>query len=94
MSTGAIVATGAPDELGERRAGMTTIRFRVDPARAADLGVVPEGDGRVAIETKEPVSVVNRLTTEALRLGIEMANLEITRMTLEEAYLRLVSPHE
>jgi ABC-2 type transport system ATP-binding protein len=90
MSRGSIVASGSPDDLGERRAGTTTIRFRIAPQRAHELGVETNGDGGVEISSTDPVPVVARLTSEAVRLGIAMTGLEVSRLTLEEAYLRLV----
>ncbi|HJQ78136.1 MAG TPA: ABC transporter ATP-binding protein [Acidimicrobiia bacterium] len=89
MSRGSIVASGPPDDLGDRSTGSTTIRFKVDPARANDLGVGANG-GAVVIETDDPVPMINRITGDALRLGIAIEGLELTRPTLEEAYLRLV----
>ena len=90
MARGTIVASGPPDDLGERKAGTTTIRFRIDPARAGDLGVESAADGAVELSTTDPVPMVARLTSEAVRQGIAMSALEVSRLTLEEAYLRLL----
>lgn len=89
MTDGRIVADGPPDQIGERSEGVSTIAFTIEPADAATLGVEARG-GRVEIETEDPVRVVNRLTSIALDAGIEMRNLEISGLTLEEAYLKLV----
>ena len=94
MTDGRIVANGAPDDLGDRRAGTSTIGFRVDPARAHELGVPSDGSGRVELETDEPVKTIHGITDRALRAGIELTGLEVRRLTLEEAYLRLVTPDE
>jgi ABC-2 type transport system ATP-binding protein len=89
MSRGSIVASGPPDDLGERSSGSTIIRFKVDPSRVGELGV-DATDGIVIIETNDPVPLINRITGDALRLDIAIDGLEISRLTLEEAYLRLV----
>lgn len=90
MANGAIQASGHPDDLGERSAGTTTIRFRVDPASVADLGVEPGGNGLVEISTDDPVPVLARITAAAVEKNIPVSGLEVSRLTLEEAYLRLV----
>lgn len=90
MAQGQIVASGHPDDLGERTAGSTTIRFRVAPADGASLGVEPGPNGLVEIVSDDPVPEVARITSTAVAQGITIASLEVTRLTLEEAYLRLV----
>lgn len=94
MARGKIVASGPPDQLGERNAGISTIRFSVDSAHAGGLGLNPGDNGRVEIETQDPVRAINELTSKALENDIELINLEVTRITLEEAYLRLVTSDE
>ncbi|MGD2060540.1 MAG: ABC transporter ATP-binding protein [Acidimicrobiia bacterium] len=93
MADGRIVADGSPDQIGERSAGGSTITFTIDPADASTLGVEPAGGGRVTIETEDPVRIINQLTSAALGNGIELRQLEVSRLTLEEAYLRLVGGH-
>jgi ABC-2 type transport system ATP-binding protein len=92
MAEGLIAADGPPDDLGDRREGRTTITFRVDPSRAADIGVTADTEGKVEIETDDPVTAVHDLTSGALRARIEIYGLEVRKLTLEEAYLRLVAP--
>lgn len=91
MSGGRIVANGHPDDLGERRAGNTTIRFRVGGDEAAALRVTPDDTGLVEIVTEDPVPDLARITSMAVQGGITLSGLEVTRLTLEEAYLRLLS---
>jgi ABC-2 type transport system ATP-binding protein len=93
MAGGRIVADGPPDTLGERNPGVATISFTVDPLRATDLGMEAV-DGRVEIETDDPVRTIHEITTKALDNDIPLRNLEVSRLSLEEAYLRLVSPRE
>ncbi len=90
MAQGAIRADGHPDDLGERSAGRTTIRFRVELDSAAELGVEPDSNGLVEISTDNPVPVLARITWTATEMGIPISGLEVNRLTLEEAYLRLV----
>ena len=94
MAGGLIVADGPPDTLGERNPGVATISFSVDPLRATDLGMVAVDGGRVEIETDDPVRTIHEITTRALDNDIPLRNLEVSRLSLEEAYLRLVSPRE
>lgn len=90
MSRGVIVASGTPDQLGERGAGRTTIRFQVSPELAGALGVEANGDGTVQIEVDDPVPVLARITSTAMERRIPLNGLEVNRVTLEDAYLRLV----
>lgn len=94
MARGAIVASGPPDELGDRNANVTTIRFTVDPASASSLGVQAGESGRVEVETTEALTTIHSITSKALDLGVELHNLEMTKLTLEQAYLRLVDGDE
>lgn len=90
ISHGQIVASGSPDQLGDRRSQRATIRFSIESSAAGALGVDADHDGKVAIETEDAVQVINDITTRALRAGLALEGLEITRMSLEDAYLRLV----
>lgn len=90
MANGSIVASGPPDDLGERNTGRTTIRFRVERADAVPLGVDPGPNGLVEIVSDDPVPLVARITSTAVARGITISGLEVNRLTLEEAYLRLV----
>lgn len=94
MAGGLIVADGPPDTLGERNPGVATISFSIDPLRATDLGMVAVDGGRVEIETDDPVRTIHEITTKALDNDVPLRNLEVSRLSLEEAYLRLVSPRE
>lgn len=91
MSKGEIVASGSPDDLGERRSGISTIRFRIDPTMAGALGVEADAGGWVLTETHDPIRMVNELTGRALSAGITIEDFEVGKITLEEAYLRLVT---
>lgn len=95
IAGGQIVASGAPDELGDRRAGSTTVRFRVGgPQDAERLGVEADQTGHVAIEVDDPIPFINRVTSLALANEIDLEKFEVSRLSLEEAYLRLVTGDE
>ena len=78
IAAGRIVAQGTPEDLGEREAGETTIRYRLQ--------------GREVVrQTKTPVQTLHELTSEALANGEELEGLEVTRPSLEDVYLELTA---
>ena len=96
IAAGRIVAEGTTDELGGRDREASTVSFVLPAALSVtDLpelpGVVPQlGDaGRVELHTGVPTSVLATLTGWASERGLELAELEVHRPTLEEIYLRL-----
>ncbi len=76
IAAGEVVARGAPEELGNRRAQPATISYRRDGEE-------------VAVRTTTPVRTLNELTGEALEQGLELENLEVRRPSLEDVYLEL-----
>ncbi len=92
INAGRIVAEGTPEALGGRDVGEATIHFRLSPATALDdlpvTGATTVGDV-VEIKTDSEVEVLARLTTWALRDGIDLIGLTVERLTLEDVYLRL-----
>jgi ABC-2 type transport system ATP-binding protein len=89
---GRIVAEGPPGSLGDRHLARTRIRFRVaDGARRSiPVDVVGLPDGSLEVRTPEPTRVLHELTGWALQQGIELEELQVTRPTLEDAYLELI----
>ena len=81
IAAGQIVARGTPEDLGERDAGETTIRYRA------------KGE-EVVLETKTPVQTLHELTSKALANGEELEGLEVTRPSLEDVYLQLTANSE
>ncbi len=76
IAAGRIVARGTPEDLGERDAGETTIRYR--------------SNGReVVLQTTTPVETLHELTEKALAAGEDLEGLEVTRPSLEDVYLEL-----
>jgi ABC-2 type transport system ATP-binding protein len=82
IAGGEIVARGTPEDLGDRASRPTTISYRgTDGAQ-------------VALSTATPVQTLNELTGRALAEGLELANLEVRRPTLEDVYLELTEQGE
>ena len=76
IAAGQIVAQGTPEDLGERDAGETTIRYR-------------QNGREVVLQTTTPVQTLHELTEKALAAGEELEGLEVTRPSLEDVYLEL-----
>jgi ABC-2 type transport system ATP-binding protein len=81
IAAGQTVAQGTPEDLGERDAGETTIRYRV-------------GGREVSLQTNQPVKALNELTSKALANGEALEGLEVTRPSLEDVYLELTGAAE
>ncbi len=99
ISGGRIVATGTPDSIGGRAVSEATVRFRLpDGMTIADLpvGMSPTEPttrpGAIELTTTEEVNVVHRLTSWAIDNHVALQGLTVTRLTLEEVYLRLTAP--
>jgi ABC-2 type transport system ATP-binding protein len=75
LRDGEIAALGRPGEL-TGALPPTEIRYRQDGEE-------------VVVHTDEPTRVLNELTAEALRNGVELEALEVRRPSLEDVYLSL-----
>ena len=90
MAAGRIVGTGTVDELISSGAQVSRIRFRLP-----DRVVPPESLGaqREAavwrLETATPTRALHDLTSWAVGASVELADLEVTRRSLEDIYLEL-----
>jgi ABC-2 type transport system ATP-binding protein len=99
IAGGQIVATGTPDSIGGRAVSEATIRFRLpDGMTTTDL---PAGisaaepttrSGAIELTTTHEIDVVHRLTSWAIDNHVALQGLTVTRLTLEEVYLRLTAP--
>jgi ABC-2 type transport system ATP-binding protein len=92
MASGQIVATGTPDSIGGRDAGMVTIRFRLpDGVSATELPVpaVTASGREIEIRTEDELPVLHALTGWAIGRQIGLPGLSVRRVTLEDVYLRL-----
>ena len=76
ISRGQVVASGTPDDLGDRESLPTTISYRL-------------AGEEVSVETTTPVADLHQLTERAISRGLELEGLEVTRPNLEDVYLSL-----
>ena len=93
MVAGRLVAIDAPADLIAREQG-AVIRFRLPPGTGPDglptlTGPVVADDGVVTIESARPTADLQEVTSWAVQQGVELADLSLTRATLEDVYLRL-----
>jgi ABC-2 type transport system ATP-binding protein len=79
LRDGKIAALGRPGEL-TGALPPTEIRYR-------------QNGEEVVVHTDEPTRVLNELTAEALRNGVELEALEVRRPSLEDVYLSLTQEH-
>jgi ABC-2 type transport system ATP-binding protein len=91
IAGGRVVADAPPSEIGARRS-QCEIRFRAPTgASVADAPVTVDVRGDTwVVATDAPESALHALTGWALDRAIELADLEVHRPTLEEAYLEVV----
>jgi ABC-2 type transport system ATP-binding protein len=94
---GQIVAEGAPAHLVSLEAH-TTVRFRHPEAAPGLLDGIDNAhgaaNGLVTIETNAPTALLYELTRRAREQALELADLTVSRPTLEDIYLRLVAEPE
>jgi ABC-2 type transport system ATP-binding protein len=94
MRDGVIVATGTPATLGGRNRAHATIGFTlpegVDLADVAPDATVDE-HGHVLLGSASPMADLHALTGRAIALGLELADIEVRRPTLEDVYLELTA---
>jgi ABC-2 type transport system ATP-binding protein len=76
ISRGKVVASGTPEDLGDRESLPTTISYRL-------------GGEEVSVQTRTPVADLHELTGRAVAQGLELEALEVTRPNLEDVYLSL-----
>jgi ABC-2 type transport system ATP-binding protein len=88
---GRIVAEGPPSRLTADMSSATTVTFNLPDGASPppELSARPDGTGRWRLETAEPTSALHLLTSWALGTGIEIAELSVTRASLEDVYLKL-----
>ena len=92
---GRVVAEGVPAEIGGRRTS-GEIRFRLPPSVAGDLpgavsGEVSVDAGSVVVRGPSLVADLHVLTGWALERGLDLADLRVSRPTLEDVYLELTA---
>jgi len=96
IADGRIVAQGTPDMLGGRKTMPATISFTLPnglgsaklPPRLRELAAA-RSDGRIVLETQEPLVDVKALADWALSRGLDLPDLDVRRPSLEDVYLQL-----
>ncbi len=96
IAQGRIVAEGAPDTLGGRDAGASSVRFSLSGGSE-----LPEGFGArrtgdaYELRTDTPTRTLHALTDWALSADVELVGLDVSPRSLEDVYLSLTgSPLE
>jgi len=92
ISSGKVVAEGTPDTLAGRQTQTTMVRFRIagQVELPEFLRATTHVDGEeVEIETADPTRTLYDLTSWAVQMGVTLESLEVTRPTLEDAYLAI-----
>jgi len=92
IAAGKIVAEGTPDTLAGREKAAAIVRFQM-PANAALPAALRQAvridNGIVGLETNDPTRTMYELTSWAVQAGISLDGLELTRPSLEDAYLEI-----
>jgi len=94
IAAGRIVAEGPPESIGGRADADAQVRFVLtDGVGIAELPVAAEdeGDGMVVVTTPTPTAVLRTLTAWAIDHGGELAQLTVTRPSLDDIYVALTS---
>ncbi len=96
IAEGEIVAEGTPQTLGGRATSAIEITLTLPPGiTLADLPealarrAITRTGGRVTVSATTVASDLHTLTGWALARGLELADLEVHRSTLEDVYLQL-----
>jgi len=91
IAAGKIVAEGTPQTLGGRERMSVRISFTLPDGVASGELPLPAAaqDGRVAIESANPLADVKALADWALARGLDIPDLDVRRPSLEDVYLRL-----
>lgn len=93
---GEIIAEGAPHDLISTDP-TSTLRFMLPPGAEDILTNLDDAivsDGYVTIDTLAPTALLHEITGRATARGIELAELTVSRPSLEDTYLRLVEAEE
>ena len=90
MAAGRIVATGTVDELIGSGEQVSRIRFRLPEGVVPPEALGARREGSVLrLETTTATRTLNELTSWAVNAAVELAELEVSRRSLEDIYLEL-----
>jgi ABC-2 type transport system ATP-binding protein len=96
IARGTIVAEGPPETIAGREHAATTISFSVPASVAASMPLdrVRHDNGTISIESSDPTRDLHRLTSWAIDARVTLDSLTVTRPSLEDVYLQLVSEED
>jgi ABC-2 type transport system ATP-binding protein len=91
IANGTIVAEGTPQTLGGRERMAARISFTPpDGIRPDELPLRTHAvNGRLAVESKDPLVDVKALADWALARGLDLPDIDVRRPSLEDVYLQL-----
>ncbi len=96
MVNGQIAAEGRPRDLQRQHCTHVTIRIDVGsklppdfPAKLVAVTTVRDGHAELVVE--DPTPVLSTLTSWAQESGYDLSSISVTRQSLEDIYLQLVS---
>ncbi|MGI8425520.1 MAG: ABC transporter ATP-binding protein [Actinomycetota bacterium] len=98
IAGGKIVAEGSPESLILENPAQTKITFAL-PEGSIDLSPALQAaatsvNGKVLMQTDEPMRLLHDLTGWAIKQKVELAELSVARPTLEDVYLSLTGSAE
>jgi ABC-2 type transport system ATP-binding protein len=92
IAAGKIVATGTADDLIGSTTTTSAVRFRLpDGVAPPDAFAARPAGATWIIESDAPTGTLHALTEWALGAGVELADLEVRRRSLEDVYLQLTA---
>jgi ABC-2 type transport system ATP-binding protein len=94
IAEGQIVAEGPPESIGGRADAAAEIRFQLPPNVTVEqlpVAATATGDGSVLVTTPTPTEALRVLTSWATGHGGELAQLTVTRPSLDDIYVALTS---
>jgi ABC-2 type transport system ATP-binding protein len=96
IAAGRIVAEGTPQTLGGRERMSARITFTLpgqvstaDLPRVLQRSIISNANGRVVLESAQPLVEIGALAEWARARDVELADLDVRRPSLEDVYLQL-----
>ena len=94
MNRGVVVAEGTQDQLAARAGAETIVSFRLpEGSEAGDIPAVGSGvrvaGNTVELRSVSPTADIHVLSAWAMDRGLELADLSLSRPSLEDVYLQL-----
>jgi ABC-2 type transport system ATP-binding protein len=94
MNRGVVVAEGTQDQLAARAGAETIVSFRLpEGSEAGDLPAVGSGvrvaGNTVELHSESPTADIHVLSAWAMERSLELADLSLSRPSLEDVYLQL-----